>query len=84
MLESVYISKVFPGTGPHLSLHSLCIFKVISVLQLLLEKHVVSALEALIWPFKWVILKEKARILLQWRRGMSNLNKQGSSAPWLT
>lgn len=69
MLESAYTSKVFPGTGPYLSLHSLCILKVIFYFQLLLENHAVSSLELPVWPFKWVILKEKARILLQSRRG---------------
>lgn len=59
MLESVYTSKVFPGTGPHLSLHSFCIFKVIFYLQLLLAKHVVSGLELPIWPFKRLSSKRK-------------------------
>lgn len=85
MLESVYTGEAFPvETGPHLSLHFLCTFKAIFYPQLFLEKHVVSALELPVWPFKWVTLKEKARMLLQPRREMRNLNKQDSSASLLT
>lgn len=85
MLEPVYTGKAFPvKAGPHLSRHFLCTFKAIFFPQLLVGKHVVSALELPIRPFKWVIPKEKARMLLWSRREMRNLNKQDSSASLLT
>lgn len=85
MLESVCTGKAFPvETGPRLRLHFLCTFKAIFYPQLLLGKHAVSALELPVWQFKWVTLKEKARMLLQSRREMRNLNKQDSSASLLT
>lgn len=85
MLESAYTGKAFPiETGPHLSLRFLRTFKAIFYPQLFLEKHIVSSLELPDCHFKWVILKEKARMLLQSTMVMRNLNKQDPSASLVT